>query len=349
MAQQGGCRQGLRLLGRLWRNLGEAPAQAFTQQLGAGSAMPAAAPQSVFVRGLKRALRRKAVTRDDSDMRRAVTVDYPMPVHYYRDRRVEVRNLDNEVVSSATLPGKVFNVPVRLDIMHRVIRWQLAKRRQGTHKVKTRSEVSGGGKKPRPQKKQGRSRQGSIRAPHFRGGGVVFGPVPRSHAIELPKKVRRLGLRSALSAKLNEGRLIIVESLKPEHPKTRAMAAHLAALLSQQQRLSACLVDSDKAGADGGSWLRRAAGNIPHVEVVPQGGANVYSILNKDVLVMTRQAAAALCERLLTPINRCGVGRGRGGAACTAARGRPLRAGGVGSQRGGAGWLHAPAVLWGAR
>lgn len=112
-----------------------------------------------------------------------------------------VVDISGQSAGSITLPGDVFNAPVRRDILHRVVRWQLAMRQQGTHKTKTRSEVRGGGRKPRPQKGSGRSRQGSIRAGQWRGGGVIHGPVPRSHAHKLPKRVRRLGLTSALSVR----------------------------------------------------------------------------------------------------------------------------------------------------
>jgi large subunit ribosomal protein L4 len=312
MTQPGRLRQAFGLLGRLLYNQRQglaAPNALLASGVCHPSAAACAAPQLVFFRGLKRSIKRQEA---DRDIKWSLTVAYPMPIAYYHDRQVEVRDLSNQVVSTATLPGQIFNVPVRLDIMHRVIRWQLAKRQQGTHKTKTRAEVRGGGRKPRPQKKQGMSRQGSIRAPQWRGGGVVFGPVPRSHAIDLPKKVRRLGLSSALSAKFNEGRLIIVDSLRPEEPKTKLMVAHLESLLAQYPRLSACLIDSDKKGSDGGAWLRRAAGNIPNVEVVPQIGANVYSILRKDVLIMTTDAAEQLAVRMLMPINRWGeIGRRR--------------------------------------
>lgn len=203
--------------------------------------------------------------------------------------------------------GDIFRVPVRTDIMHRVVRWQRARRQQGTHKAKNRAEVSGGGKKPWAQKKTGKARQGSRRAPHFVHGGIVHGPVPRSHAHELPKKVRRLGLKCALSAKALEGRLLVVDSLEPGEAKTKALAAHLDRLLAGQPRRSALLIDSDLEAADGGGVLRRAAGNLRWVDVVPQGGANVYGILRRDVLIMTVDAVVALTERLRRPINRLGA------------------------------------------
>lgn len=196
---------------------------------------------------------------------------------------------------------------MRIDILHEVVRWQRAKARQGTHKTKDRSEVSGGGKKPWPQKGSGRARQGSRRAPQWRGGGTVHGPVPRSYAYALPKKVRRLGLKCALSAKANEGRLLVLDSLKLSSPKTKHMVEKLERLLEGQPRLNVLLVDLAKDGEDGGEIMRRAARNIPGVEIVPALGTNVYSIVRRDVLVMTKSAVDAVVERLRRPINRLGA------------------------------------------
>src|SRR5215472_19247952 len=128
--------------------------------------------------------------------------------------RLTVRNLDNQEVGDIELADEVFAVPVRGDILARVINWQLAKRRAGTHKAKGVSEVSGTSKKPYKQKGTGRARQGSLRSPQFRGGGVIFGPVVRSHEFDLQKKVRRLGLKTALSAKQAEGKLVVLEAAK---------------------------------------------------------------------------------------------------------------------------------------
>eukprot|EP00879_Flechtneria_rotunda_P021005 GHRR01022126.1.p1 GENE.GHRR01022126.1~~GHRR01022126.1.p1 ORF type:complete len:332 (+),score=63.83 GHRR01022126.1:117-1112(+) len=238
----------------------------------------------------------------------------PMVVHYpfeqpayYSDRRTTLYNLDKQPLASLKLPGDIFNVPVRIDIMHQVVRWQRARARQGTHKTKDRSEVSGGGRKPWRQKGTGRARQGSIRAPQWRGGGIVHGPVPRSYAFALPKKVRRLGLKCALSAKANEGRLLVLDSLKPDVPKTKHMLAKLQKLLAGQPRISVLLVDGDKFGIDGGQLMRRAARNIPWVEIVLTAGANVYSILRRDVLIMTKPAVDQVVERLRRHINRLGA------------------------------------------
>ncbi|KAG2453609.1 hypothetical protein HYH02_001825 [Chlamydomonas schloesseri] len=142
-----------------------------------------------------------------------LTVRYPFAIDYYKDREAVVYSLDERPLGLAPLPGAAFNVPVRLDILHRVVRYWRAKWQQGTHKAKSRNEVSGGGKKPWAQKKTGRARQGSIRSPLWKGGGVPHGPRPRSHAHGLPRSTRLLGMRCALSAKINEGRFFVVDDL----------------------------------------------------------------------------------------------------------------------------------------
>jgi large subunit ribosomal protein L4 len=239
--------------------------------------------------------------------RASTVVKYPHDITYYTPKPVFLYDLDGRVLARRELPGDIFNVPVRLDILHRVVRWQRAKAQQGTHKAKDRSEVSGGGRKPWQQKGSGRARQGSIRAPQWVGGGAVHGPVPRSHAHKLPKKVRRLGLRCALSAKAHEGRLLLLDSLHPEEPKTKLLAAKLGRLLAGRHRRSALLIDSAKDGADGGVALRRAGRNLEGIDIVPVMGANVYGILRRDVLLLTEAAAEALAARLRAPINRLGA------------------------------------------
>lgn len=170
----------------------------------------------------------------------------------YRDVVVPLYDINLQQVGTYTLGGDVFDVPIRRDILHRVVRWQLARRQAGTHKTKTRSEVRGGGRKPWAQKGSGRARQGTIRAPQFRGGGVAHGPVPRSHEHGLFKRVRRLGLQCALSAKAWERRLVVVDSLCPADHRTKTVAGHLDALLAGAPRRSALLIDSSKEGEDGG-------------------------------------------------------------------------------------------------
>jgi large subunit ribosomal protein L4 len=161
-------------------------------------------------------------------------------------------DLNKQPIGKFILDGDIFDIPIRRDILHRVVRWQLARRQQGTHKTKTRSEVRGGGRKPWNQKGSGRARQGTIRAPQWRGGGVAHGPVPRTHQHDLQKRVRRLGLKCALSAKAWERRVIVVDSLRPVDFKTKTMDGHVAALLEGAPRRSVLMVDSDKDGLDGG-------------------------------------------------------------------------------------------------
>ena len=204
--------------------------------------------------------------------------------------KLPVRNLDNQAVGDIDLADEVFGLPVRRDILARVIQWQLAKRRAGTHKTKGISEISGTTRKPYKQKGTGRARQGSLRSPQFRGGAVIFGPVVRSHAFDLQKKVRRLGLKTALSAKQAEGKLVVIDAARLEDAKTKALRARLDALGWG----SVLIVDG--AAVDEG--FARAARNLPGVDVLPQQGANVYDILRRDTLVLTREGAQQLEARL---------------------------------------------------
>jgi len=213
---------------------------------------------------------------------------------------VPVYDLNRMEIGTMVLPEDVFGVPVRIDILHRVVRWQLARRQQGTHKTKTRSEVSGGGRKPWQQKGSGRARQGTIRAPQWRGGGIVHGPVVRSHAHKLQKRVRRLGLQCAVSAKVSEGRLLVVDSLTPEDGKTGTVKGHVDALLDGAPRQSVLFVDDDISDE-----LKLGSRNLPWVDTVPVHGLNVYSILQRDYLVMSRNAIDAFIERIRKPIRPC--------------------------------------------
>jgi len=202
--------------------------------------------------------------------------------------QIPVTTLDNTEAGAIELPDALFSAPPRADLMARVVHWQLARRRAGTHKAKGLSEVSGTTKKPYRQKGTGRARQGSLRAPQFRTGGVVHGPVPRSHAYHLPKKVRRLGLISALSQKLAEGKLVVVEAAASE-PKTRQLRGRLATLGWH----SVLVIDRE---VDAG--FLRASRNLEGIDVLPIIGANVYDILNHELLVITRAGVAGLAERL---------------------------------------------------
>ena len=204
--------------------------------------------------------------------------------------KLVVRNLDNQEVGDIELADAVFGLPVRRDILARVVNWQLAKRRAGTHKAKGVSDISGTSKKPYKQKGTGRARQGSLRSPQFRGGAVIFGPVVRSHAFDLQKKVRRLGLKTALSAKQAEGKLIVIDAAKLDEAKTKALRARFDALGWE----SVLIID----GATLDEGFARAARNLPKVDVLPQQGANVYDILRRDTLVLTRDAVEKLEARL---------------------------------------------------
>ncbi|HEY9537736.1 MAG TPA: 50S ribosomal protein L4 [Kiloniellaceae bacterium] len=201
-----------------------------------------------------------------------------------------VTTLDNKQAGEIELDDTVFGLPARKDILARVVNWQLAKRRAGTHKVKTRGEVSGSTRKLFRQKGTGNARMGSARTTQRRGGGTVFGPVVRDHAHDLNKKVRKLGLKTALSAKAAEGKLIVVDEAAVKAPKTSDLAKKFAALGWS----SVLIID----GAQVDDGFARAARNLPLVDVLPQQGANVYDILRRDTLVLTKGAVEALEARL---------------------------------------------------
>ena len=203
--------------------------------------------------------------------------------------KLKVHNLDNKEVGDIDLADEVFGVPVRSDILARVVNWQLAKRRAGTHKAKGISDISGTTKKPYKQKGTGRARQGSLRSPQFRGGAVIFGPVVRSHEFGLQKKVRRLGLKTALSAKQAEGKLVVIDAASVAEPKTKALRAQFETLGWE----SVLIIDG---AVDAG--FAKAARNLPKVDVLPSVGANVYDILRRDTLVLTRAAVEQLEARL---------------------------------------------------
>jgi large subunit ribosomal protein L4 len=205
--------------------------------------------------------------------------------------KVKVTSLDNKAAGEIELAESIFGAPVRADLMHRAVRWQLAKRQAGTHKTKTVGEISGSTRKPWKQKGSGRARTASLRSPQFRGGAVIFGPTPRSHAHKLPKKVRSLALRSALSSKQAEGKLRVVESASLKNAKTSGLARHLAKL---KLPASVLLIDGPEIDEN----LARAARNIAGFDVLPLQGANVYDILRRDTLVLTKNAIEHLEARL---------------------------------------------------
>ena len=203
--------------------------------------------------------------------------------------KTNVISLDNQTVGEIELADAVFALPVRTDILFRAVNWQLAKRQSGNHKTKGISEISGTTKKPFNQKGGGRARQGSLRSAQFRGGSTIFGPVVRSHAHDLPKKVRKLALKTALSAKVADGKLIILDAATATSPKTKDMAATLSKLGLTSVLFIDGAVESNFA---------LATRNIPYVDVLPQLGANVYDILRRDTLVLTKDAVQALEARL---------------------------------------------------
>ena len=221
--------------------------------------------------------------------------------------RLDVLTFDGDAAGSVELPDDIFNLEPRADILQRVVRWQLAKRQAGTHKVKNRAEISLTGAKLYKQKGTGRARHGSKRVPQFRKGGRAFGPQPRSHAHDLPKKVRALGLKHALSAKARGNALVVLDSVALEEGKTKLLKARLDKL-----GLASVLVID---GAQLKPTVRRAARNIPNVDVLPVQGINVYDILRRDKLVLTRAALDALGARFAK--------QGEAAAGAEAQAGRP--------------------------
>lgn len=200
-----------------------------------------------------------------------------------------VKTLEGKDAGTISLSDTVFGLEPREDIIARVVRWQLAKKQQGTHKSKGRSEIARTGSKMYKQKGTGRARHHSARAPQFRGGGKAHGPVVRSHAFDLPKKVRALGLRHALSAKLRAESLIVVDDLASAEARTKLVAANLATLgLTNALIIGGSEVDANFA---------LAAKNIPNVDVLPVQGINVYDILRRGTLVLSKAAVEALEER----------------------------------------------------
>ena len=203
--------------------------------------------------------------------------------------QLDITTLDGGTAGSAELPDDMFDASPRPDLIARVVHWQLAKRRAGTHKTKGMGEVSGTTKKPYRQKGTGNARQGSLRSPQFRTGGVVHGPVVRSHAFDLPKKVRRLGLISALSQKVAEGKLVVMDATAGGSGKTKDLRAKLQAFGWK----SALFIDGTVD-----EMFLRASRNIIGVDVLPTVGANVYDIVRHDVLVLTTAGVEGLKERL---------------------------------------------------
>lgn len=203
--------------------------------------------------------------------------------------KLDITSLDGETAGSIELDDEIFGLLPRPDLIARMVRYQLAKRQAGTHKTLGRSEIARTGKKLYRQKGTGSARHGSARVPQFRGGGRAFGPVVRSHAHELPKKVRALALRHALSAKAQDGQIIIWQEACAAETKTKALRASFAKLGLK----SALIVD----GASPDAGFQLAARNIPQIDVLPVQGINVYDIMRREKLVLTKAAVDALEAR----------------------------------------------------
>jgi large subunit ribosomal protein L4 len=202
---------------------------------------------------------------------------------------LKITTLGGEDAGKVQVSPEIFGLDPREDILQRVVRWQLAKKQQGTHHAKTRAEVARTGAKMYKQKGTGRARHHSARAPQFRGGGKAHGPVVRSHEHDLPKKVRALGLKHALSAKAKASSLIVVDELALSEAKTKALAANFAKLgLTNALMIGGAELDQN---------FRRAAANIPNIDVLPIHGINVYDILRRGTLVLSKAAVEALEER----------------------------------------------------
>lgn len=204
--------------------------------------------------------------------------------------QVEIINLDGKTVGKVELADSIFGVEPRADILHRVVTWQRANARAGTHAVKTVSDVAGSGKKAFKQKKTGNARQGEKYNVHMRGGGVVHGPVVRDHSIDLPKKIRALGLKMALSSKVKDKALVVIDSEKLSSAKTGAFAKQLQKL----NLTSALFVGADKLDEN----FKKSAANIKNIDALPTIGLNVLDILKHEKLVLTSDSVKSIEARL---------------------------------------------------
>ena len=201
----------------------------------------------------------------------------------------EIKSLDNKVVKEIDLDKKIFGVEIKNEIIHRMIRYQLAKKRSGNHKTKGISEISGTTRKPFKQKGTGSARQGSRRSPQMRGGAVIFGPQVRSHAHKLPKRIRSLALKMALSNKLKEGKLKVISDFKISKPKTSFLTSKLA----KMEIDSALFID----GKDVEKNFENALRNIPKTDFLPIAGLNVYDIIRRNFLIISEKALIGINER----------------------------------------------------
>jgi large subunit ribosomal protein L4 len=206
---------------------------------------------------------------------------------------VDVLNMDGQKVRTVELPANIFEAPVNVDLMHQAYLRQMANARLGTHSTKTRGEVSGGGRKPWRQKGTGRARQGSTRAPHFKGGGKAHTPKPRSYAFEMPRKMRQAALRSALSVKASEQNIVILDDLTLSEPKTRLMAKALNSLVGEK---TALILIPDKAEAY--ETVTRSTNNIPDAKILLASYLNIRDLLGFDKVVMPLQTLDVLSAHL---------------------------------------------------
>jgi large subunit ribosomal protein L4 len=209
--------------------------------------------------------------------------------------KIDVYNLDKKKVGQVDLDPEVFEQPVKKAVLHSIVKWQLAARRRGTHKAKNKSEVSGGGKKPFKQKGTGSARQGSIRSPLMPGGGVAFPPTPRNYLYTVPKKIKQLGFKSALSHLVKEGRLFVVEDMAAADGKTK----NLAAQLKNFGLAKAVLIDSEKHDS-----ISRASRNLEKYRYYSVEGMNVYDLLKYDGAIVAQSALDKIAAR-------CGVGQSK--------------------------------------
>lgn len=209
--------------------------------------------------------------------------------------KLDIKNLDGKTTGSVELNASVFGIAtIRRDLLARVVAWQLAKRRSGNHKTKGISEISGTTRKPFKQKGTGSARQGSKRDSHMRGGATIFGPVVRSHELGMQKKVRQAGLRNALSAKAADGKLLVLDTATAAAIKTKVMAEKL------KSYKSLLIIDGSNVDDNFAKSIR----NIANINVLPEGGANVYDILRHDTLALTSKAVEQLTARLETKARR---------------------------------------------
>jgi large subunit ribosomal protein L4 len=202
---------------------------------------------------------------------------------------MKITTLEGKEAGSVSLSNEIFGLEPRVDIVQRCVNWQLAKRQRGTHKIKLKAEIWRTGKKMYAQKGTGGARHGSARVPQFRGGGRAFGPLVRSHAHDLPKKVRALALRHALSSKAKDGGLIVVDTLSIKNAKTKTLAAQFGKL----NMVNALFIDGSEVEKN----FFAAARNIPNIDVLPIQGINVYDIMRRKTLVLTKAAVDALEAR----------------------------------------------------